>query len=157
MANIRRIVAFLSASFFTGGLAVIPQNTCLAASFVIASIILGLVALFLYNTAKKNALAKVNQLSQYAQQGILLTQNIPNSIDEYGTWKTEYANWHKDVTSYLNRAYSSDAIAFIMPKDRPMMHYNGIGGDNYQGEINTLRTRLDYLRELLTRYSSKID
>ena len=152
MAIIRGFVIFLATAFFTAGLAVIPQDIYLAGGFIIASIILGLIAIYLYSHIRKRHQGIIQQITVYYREGIELTHNIPKNEDDFIAWVTKYKNWHGGICSWLDTISPTDTTIFCAPGSAPAVFYTGYGGDKYQDYQNTLRDRLENLHELLVRY-----
>ncbi len=127
-----RFLAYLAGAFFTAGLAVIPQDYCLAVGFVGASAVLGLVTITLYLSTRKRHQKRTEEIAQYIQSGIELTHNAPKTVEEYLIWKSKYSSWHAAVYSWLNRISPTDAVGFVTPRGSEALQYEGFSGPDYQ-------------------------
>ena len=150
-----QIVAYLAGAFFTAGLAVIPQNICLAIWFFVASVVLGLVAIYIHHHVHKRYQKIIKQLTEYVQQETRLTHYTPKTEKGFDDLKVQYTDWHNAVYSWLNTVSPADATRFTAPRDRISLKYDGFGGHEYQTIRNSLMSRLENLRELLGEYLTR--
>lgn len=150
-------MAFVAGSFFTAGLAVIPQNVCLALWFFVASVVFGLLAIYLHHSIHKRHEKRIRQVTEYIKQGEQLRYKIPKTIEEFAIWRTAITKWRTDAHSWLDSISPADAVFFLNPGDRPNYDYVGFDGKENQAYINTLVGRLENLREILVRYLSRND